>query len=295
MGDCFNYCPDSFTCRFYWTRCRRYCTIAVGIIDGGGSGDKAGVNALNELLTANTPQITYYDNVALGNVSGASIQPVAATGEVQDGPVNEQVVGDGMTVRYPFPDTAVQMDIVSTSVNDTLTGAGARVLFVRGNITGNVELFEAVLLSGTTTVTTTNDYLRVNSIGVVSVGASKSNEGVITLKNGADLLAQINIGKNLSHTAIFSVPGSTTGLLRKTDIFTGKDDNATIVVHSREPELNLIDFAAFEQQTYLNQISLSTLPFAVAAGADIEITAFSESGTGPSQIGVLFDILLIND
>jgi len=244
---------------------------------------------------ANTPQITYFDNIALGNVPGTAIQPVATNGTVGEGAANEQVVGDGMTTRYPFPLAAAQMTVVSTSANDDVAGTGARVLLIRGNITDNIELFEVVPLSGTTPVTTTNEYLRVNSIGVVSIGSTKKNEGTITLKNGSELLAQVEIGTNLSHTAIFSIPANTTGLFRRASIFTGKDDNATVSFHSFEPELNLIDFHAFSQSTYLNQINLEFLPFAIVAGADIELTAYSQEGTGDSQVGIIFDMLLIDD
>lgn len=269
--------------------------MAQTILDGGGNAFEADVNQLNELLVANTPQVNYFDNIALGNVSGASIQIVSANVSVGEGPDNEQVIGDGMTTRYPFPSTAAQMNIVSSSASDTLTGSGARVVLVRGNITGNVELFEAVLLSGTTTVQTTNDYLRVNTLGVVNTGTSGANIGTITVKNGADLLAQINPGNNLSRTGIFSTASGTTGLIRKGSFFTGKDDNATVLLHSFEPELNLIDFTAFEQSTYVNQINIEFLPFAIGAGADIEMTAYSESGTGNSQVGTVFDVLCIDD
>lgn len=245
--------------------------------------------------TRSIPASTYYNEVALGNVDGATTQPISAIAIVQEGSANEQVIGDGMTGRYPFPSTAAQMTIVSTSANDDITGTGARVLLVRGNITGNVELFEAVLLDGTNPVTTSNEYLRVNSIGIVSAGSTGYNEGTITLKNGSDLLAQINIGNNLSHTAIFSIPTGSTGLIGRASFFTGKDDNATILIHVREPELDLIDFLFFEQKTYLNQINLEFNPAALSAGTDLEMTAYAETDTGDSQVGVVFDPTIIDD
>lgn len=265
------------------------------ILDGRGTGDEAGVNDLNELLVANTPQITYYDNVALGNVEGSELRSVFGVSTVDEGTANEQILGDGMTTRYSFPSSPVQMTIVSTSADDDSAGTGARILLIRGNITDNVELFEAILLDGTTPVTTVNEYLRINSIVVVSAGTDGKNQGTITLKNGSDLLAQINIGINISRTAIYSVPSGSTALFATLNILTGKDGNGTVTVHGRLPSLGNLDLSSFEQETYQNQVRFGDIfraPF--AEGSDIEITGYSETGTGTSKLSTNFELLIVD-
>lgn len=269
--------------------------MAVSLIGGTGSGYDVATTSNNKLKVQNTPDSTYRLEVALGNVTGAEFRPIFGQSNVNEGVGSEQAVGDGMTTRYPFPTVAAQMTLVSDSANDTFTGSGARVSLVRGNLTNNVELFEAVLLSGTTPVTTTNEYFRVNSIGVVAVGPGSKNEGTITLKNGTDLLAQINPGNNLSRTAIYTVPSGVTGIFNAIDFLTGKDDNAVLTVHAHESAAGGIDFAAFEQKTYQNQIRFETNPFTIDAGTDIEITAYSQSGTGTSDVSTVFDLLLIDN
>lgn len=269
--------------------------MAVGIIDGGGNGNKVGVNSINRLLTDNFPSSDFFSNVALGLVEGASIQPVTGTISVGEGVANEQVIGDGQTTRYPFPSVAAQMTLVSDSTSDDSAGTGARIIFIRGNITGNVELFEIISIDGTTPITTVNSYFRVNSIAVISAGSGQKNAGNITLKNGSDLLAQINIGKSVSRTCVHSAPAGTISLISGVTSYAGKDDNATVVTHSFEQVISRIDFTGFEQQTYVDQINLTFLPFAVVPGADLEITAFSEVGTGNSIISVSFDVLTIED
>lgn len=268
--------------------------MAQTILDGTGSAFEAKVDSGSRLWVNNRPSITYYDDIALGNVPNAEIRPVTAFSSIGEGVGSEQAMGDGMTTRYPFPSVAAKMDIVSDDTDDTLTGSGARVILVRGNITDNVELFEAVPLSGTTTIKTTNDYFRVNSIGVVSVGAGSENAGTITLKNGTDLLAQINPGRNSSLTSIYTPASGVTGLLQNINFIAGKDDGAIAFVHIKENLVGGIDFSAFQQAIYQNQVSYNgTLPFAITPGTDFEITAYSLAGTGSSDVGVVFDILLV--
>ncbi len=245
--------------------------------------------------TGNIPQTTYNDNVALGNVVGASVRTVYGISVVGEGVNNEQVLGDGMTGRYPFPTSAAQMTIVSTSADDNIAGTGARVMLVRGNLSDNTEQFESVLLNGTTSVITTNSYFRINNIIIVSAGSDEKNQGIITLKNGTDILAQINIGNNLSRTAIYSTPKDTKVLLRNASLLTGKGGNGVAILHVFLSSLGNIDLSVADIKSYQNQIALSSgqSPFLVPEGSDTEVTGYSEEGTGNSELGVLLELLIV--
>jgi hypothetical protein len=244
----------------------------------------------------NTPENTYIDRVALGQISGVEFRTFFGGTIVGEGVGSEQVLGDGMTTRYPFPSTAAQMTIVSTDSQDTFTGSGARVLLVRGNITNNVELFEAVSLSGTTPVTTSNNYLRVNSIIIANTGVNKVNIGDITLKNGTDLLAQANAGNNLSRTAVYSIPSGVTGILKEAIFTTAKDDSAIIKAHFFLSTLSNLDLTSIFTPSYQNQIVFpSESPLALTEGSDLEFTGFSTSGAGASDVSSTVSLTLTDN
>lgn len=253
------------------------------------------IDSENRFPVNNFPSSDFVTNVALGLIEGVEFRLVFGTSDVGEGVANEQALGDGMTERYPFPSSPAQMTMVSDSANDDLTGTGAQVILVRGNIIGNVELFEAVLLDGTNPVTTTNSYLRVNSLVVVSVGSGEKNDGTITIKNGTNLLAQVNPGNNLSRTAVYSIPDSVTGVMTIIELLAGKDDNGIVNTHLFPSELGNIDFAPLTQKTYQNSINIGVSAFLVESGSDLEVTGYSESGTGISNLSSLFELTLVDD
>lgn len=269
--------------------------MAVGIIDGGGSGDKAGVTSTNRLKADNFPSSNFNINVALGLIEGVEFRSVFGSSDVDEGIVNEQVLGDGMTVRYPFPSSPAQMTLVSDSTADDSGGTGAEMILVRGNIADNVELFEIILLDGTSPVTTVNSYRRINSIVVVSVGSGGKNAGTITIKNSSDLLAQINPGNNISRTAIYSVPDGISAVLNSFELLTGKDDNGVSNLHLFPTSIGNIDLLPISQRTYQNLIKLGTSAFLLESGTDIEITGYSEISTGLSNLSGLFELTLVNN
>lgn len=254
------------------------------------------VKVNGEIAVRTNPFISYMDNIALGNIPGTEFRSFFGSSVVGEGVGNEQVLGDGQTTRYPFPSSPAQMTIVSTSADDNFAGTGARVLLVRGNITGNVDFFESVLLTGTTPVTTVNSYLRVNSIIVVNTGSGGVNAGTITLKNGADLLAQANIGTNLSRTAVYSIPAGVTGIVKEVIFATGKDDSGVTNAHFFLSTLGNVDLKAIFSPSYQNQtLFTSESPLAFPEGSDVEFTGYSKEGAGNSELSAVASLTLVDN
>lgn len=247
----------------------------------------------NRFAVDNFPSSDFHINVALGLISGTEFRGVFGSSEVQEGIVNNQVLGDGMTGRYPFPSSPAQMTLVSDSADDDIAGTGARVALIRGNIAGNVELFESVLFDGVTPVTTVAEYLRINSVLIVSVGSGGKNVGTITLKNGADLLAQINPGNNVSRTAVYSIPDGISGAVTVASVLVSKDDSGTVLFHVYPSALSNIDVLPFELDLYQNIVDLKISPFLLESGSDFEVTGYS--GSGLSNLSSLFELILVDD
>lgn len=141
---------------------------------------------------------------------------ITNVGYVVNTDFNRTTVGFNITV----PATAVQLQLSSTSINDTATGSGANVVRVIGLNSDWMPLQEDIVLNGQTGVLSTNtNWLRINSMLVIQSnnGANgiASNAGNIYVTDSADTLTagepdtrlycSIAIGKNQSTHGIYSV------------------------------------------------------------------------------------------
>lgn len=109
---------------------------------------------------------------------------------------------------YPFPAAAVATTIVSSDATDTLAGAGARTARVWGLDAAFNSVMEDVNLNGVTPVNLVNKYYRVNLVEIMSVGATGSNAGAVSVKQAAVVIQAVEIGIGRSRTAVFTIPAS---------------------------------------------------------------------------------------
>jgi len=108
---------------------------------------------------------------------------------------------------YPFPASAAQLTIVSSSASDT----SALKVLIQGLDANFVPISEVIALNGTSNVTSVNSYLRINNVGVTN----GTNVGNVSFKQGTTLLAQINAGLGVNQASIYTVPaGYTLYILR---------------------------------------------------------------------------------
>jgi hypothetical protein len=111
-----------------------------------------------------------------------------------------------------FLSSAERLSIVSTSANDAVGGTGASYILVDGVDNDYGILSEAVILTGTTPVLTTNSFLRVNRIRVVASGSTKANVGVITAtaQSAATVQGYVAAAYGISQQSFFTVPAGYT-------------------------------------------------------------------------------------
>ena len=132
--------------------------------------------------------------VARGKVPGA--EPIGAFGfrEADAGETNRIVWPNGIFTLPPV--AGVQMSIVSTSVNDTLTGTHAReteLHYLDADLNPQTELIE---LNGLTPVLTVATNIRfINCLHIHDVGANSFADGDITASNGGVNYAQVAAGE----------------------------------------------------------------------------------------------------
>ena len=171
---------------------------------------------------------SFYDEVALGNVSNYFID--TKFGRV--GPVNttetpldiwEQASISSTFSDYtgmPTPYSSVTMNIVSTDANDTAAGTGARTVRVFGlrTTSSTVYTYEDVTLNGTTAVTLSDTWFRVNRAYVLTAGSGNENAGRITIFQNGDtnaIYASIFPNKNQSSIGCYTVPFGKRMLIKK--------------------------------------------------------------------------------
>lgn len=196
---------------------------------GAGGGKSSGLVGIHEPETGDVAQISTKTNGKKGietiaeNVFNTDSAPLPFSLAVQLGLVTGfegfSVVGFNQKVAtssyetvwensdlYVFPTTAVAMDIVSDDANDTNTaGTGARKVTIIGLDSNYDPLEEIVNLNGTTAVTTTELFFRINKMVITDAGSSTFNEGKISASNGGTDYSIILENRVNSRAGIFTI------------------------------------------------------------------------------------------
>ena len=112
---------------------------------------------------------------------------------------------------YTFPSTATALTVVSSSTDDdgSPAGTGARTVTIIGLDADYAEVSETVTMNGTSAVTTTQTFLRVNEAYVATCGSTGSNVGAITIANTTPTtLAEIVATAGIAQQCVYTVPAS---------------------------------------------------------------------------------------
>lgn len=117
--------------------------------------------------------------------------------------------------------TAAQYDVVSDNTNDTSAGTGARSLYIEG-LDSNFDLqSETVNMNGTTLVTTTNSYIRLNRAYVATTGTyGGANTGQLSARVTGGGAFQMYIPASVGQTqrSQYTVPAGKTAYIKRINI-----------------------------------------------------------------------------
>ena len=147
----------------------------------------------------------------------------------------EDIWAEGGT--YSFPTTAQATTIRSANAADTSTGAGARTVTIAGLDSNYMSISETVALNGTTNVTCTNQFLRINRSNVATAGTGGTNTGILRIYHGATVLGHIRAGDGQTLQTQYTVPANyKQGYIKawNADVATKLSTGATMVLMARE-------------------------------------------------------------
>lgn len=158
----------------------------------------------------------YYLEVSRGKIAGHERKNKAGHNNDIDTATDPEDMWDAGGT-WVAPTASRVHAIVSTSLLDTSSGTGARTVTIQGLNGSYVYTTETVSLNGVVPVNTVNSYTIIDYMFVATAGSLGEAQGTITATADVDLTvtAQINVGDNQTHMAIYQVPASTKGYLNK--------------------------------------------------------------------------------
>lgn len=246
-------------------------------IDGGDNGD-------------------FYLRVAKGLVPGHSyVLKFGYNSRIDDDDDYEDIWDQGG--KYEFQTSAQTLNVRSNDNDDRTGDTGARTLEIQG-LDGNFDpVTETINLNGTTNVTTTNTFLRVFRMKVLTAGSSGGNEGDITARYSStnDVAAIINDrddrGENQTLMAIYTIPNNKTGYLLRWWYDFEDNKSATIKLRVR-PENEVFQVKGRLEVQQGGEQSYK-IPLKITEKSDVLIEASSNDNDAAFSAG--FDILLVDD
>jgi hypothetical protein len=191
---------------------------------------------------------------------------------------------------YSFPTTASVIKVSSSSADDVATtGTGAWTVLIEGVDANYAAVSETVSMNGQTAVNTTNSYLRVNKILVLTAGTGNSSAGTIYAGTGtvtagvpAVVVNQTGSASNESESAFYTVPAGYTGYIYRYTVSSG---NSTANTYSTF-QLRVRPLGGvFGVKSYLVTAGASlfeceaAIPNAFPEKCDIEVRGFTSAGT----------------
>jgi hypothetical protein len=213
-------------------------------------------------------QITGHDHLDLFGYS-------TVVGSTAFGPLWEGLTSAGG--NYPFPTTAGVIIVVSDSASDT-----AVTMLISGLDVNYEPITESVALNGTTIVTTTQSFWRINKVTTTAGNAV----GNVTFTRGATVIAKVNAGLGQTQMSIYTVPAGYSLYITyfqadgNTTTTSGAYMNTRLRTTLRPSGVVLVS----GQTTYLTNLQLPYgVPVEVKEKTDFEFQFLGSGGAGARQ------------
>ena len=201
-----------------------------------------------------------------------------------------------------YPAAALQMTVSSSSANDTSAGTGARTVLISGLDANYLVITETVTMNGQTAVTTTNSFLRINSMLVASAGTGLANAGTIYIGSGvvtsgvpATIYNVIAVGYNSTTSSQYTIPAGYTGYLAIARIALAQDTGTSLITaRTRFVGTNGIALTGPVIVTN-NNISTQIFPYPIPIAEKTRIQGEAIGGAANNEAAGFFEIVLIKN
>ena len=177
----------------------------------GGKSIGVTVNRAGQLLTGDSGP-----EVARGNVAGqTNINFFGRNPDIDTATTPEDLwLGGGQYTGHPTGSPEL-VEVFSSSTSDTSAGTGARTVRIEGLATSDATAYttEDLTMNGTTAVTSSGTWYRINKIVVLTAGSGGTNAGTITCRHKtttANVFAQLAASSGRSAIGAWTVPAATT-------------------------------------------------------------------------------------
>ena len=233
-------------------------------------------------------------NVSRDKVRGA--YHIIKFGENLDVDGSMETIWDGGGL-YTYLTSAGVLTVTSTDGDDAAAGTGARTVTVEGLDANYNQVSETLTVGGGAGSV---EFFRVFRAFVATSGSSGTNEGTISIAQGATTLAQIrtvgtpsSTGLGQTFMSIYTVPAGYTGYIFDWNVSTAKADGDVFLVKRGHN-----DNGTWRSQDVMhtNQNSIERnykFPLKIEEKADIEVRALSP--TNNMKCAATFCILLVQN
>lgn len=194
--------------------------------------------------------------------------------------------------------TLTSIEIVSSSLNDTVAGTGCQVFLLNGLAADGTELSQLIPMNGTIAVVVPIQLLAIQPSGCNQAGILEGNDGDISIQDAGGGILRGFVGKDPgglpygnSRTADLTVPIGKVFVLTNLG-FNTKEDFRVLVCQRIPPsffEAHVLRVSPFE---IIGQASVEIDPICFPEGSTIEIRGQSTSGIG--KITVAFGGWFVN-
>ena len=233
---------------------------------------------------------TYRFQIARGAIPGAA--PIFLTSNNPVVTVTPETIWK-VGGTYPWPNYSTTLSISSTDADDNIAGTGARLLFIDGLDINYAQISEVVILNGTTSVNTTQDFYRINDAIIISAGSSWSNEGEIDILHNGTIVSRISELEGESHQAVYTVPANHTLFTGTFSVSSGKSDEVAVTAWVR-PNITGVMFLSSTTYAYQNTwIFENYNEFPFPEKTDFEIRAELTSPAGAGKVTNIMELFLV--
>lgn len=192
---------------------------------------------------------------------------------------------------YVFPTSAVNMTVVSTSASDD-TGT-AKVLI--SGLDANYDILtEVVNLDGTTPITTSNAFFRINNVRLVEAGVGQvTNIGTITVTNNGTTYAKILPSVGQTQMSQYTVPAGYSFYLTRVNSYAQQDGGTNNFNTYSVQASNVVSYSVLQSPYFQSYEAMRVGPFKYAEKTSIQWRSRTQTNT--SAVGMVIEGFLVKN